>query len=205
MIAPPKPPAHDDLEALIKEARERQLRRRLLRTAGIAIVAALGLAIYALTLDRGASPGGTRSRRAAAVSFCRSHQLAATTYFQAATMSGAGPITITNVSGAGCLLPSGIPSVRITWRGSTLAVRERAMKGRQGQPVHLLRPGAKAAVPLVWSNWCGRSQGMVRRVLFYARFPNGLTVRAPEGLAGHPDCGSRSDPSILSVGQPFRS
>ena len=37
MIAPPKPPAHDELEALIKEARERQLRRRLLGAAGIAV------------------------------------------------------------------------------------------------------------------------------------------------------------------------
>ncbi|HEY2741714.1 MAG TPA: DUF4232 domain-containing protein [Gaiellaceae bacterium] len=204
MIAPPKPPSHDDLEALIKEARERQLRRRLLGAAGIAIVAALGLSIYAFTLDRGASSGGTRSAGAAAVSVCRSHQLVGTTFLQAATMSGVGPITITNVSDAGCVLPSGMPSIRITWHGSTLAVQERTMKGRPGQPVHLLRPGATAAVPLVWSNWCGRPQGMVRRV-FYARFPNGLTVRAPEGLAGHPDCGSRSAPSVLSVGRPFRS
>jgi hypothetical protein len=204
MIAPPKPPPEDDLEALIKEARERQLRRRLLGAAGVAIVAALGLGIYALTLGRGASAGGIRAGRAAALSVCRSHQLAATTFLQAATMSGAGPITITNVSDTGCLLPSGIPSVRITCRGSTLAVQERAMKGLQGQPVHLLRPGAEAAVPLVWSNWCGRPQRMVRRV-FYARFPDGLTVRAPERLAGHPNCGGRSDPSVLSVGRPFRS
>src|SRR5206468_4745792 len=135
MIAPPRRQSHDELEALIKEARARQLRRRLLGATGVAIAAAIGLSIYALTLDRGASPGRTRSGGAAAVSVCSSHQLAATTFLQAATMSGAGPITITNVSGAGCLLPSGIPSVRITWRGSTLAVQERRMKGQQGQPV----------------------------------------------------------------------
>ena len=43
MTAPPKPPPHDELEALIKEARARQLRRRLLGAAGIAVAAATGL------------------------------------------------------------------------------------------------------------------------------------------------------------------
>jgi hypothetical protein len=47
MIAPPKPPSHDELEALIKEARARQLRRRLFGAAGVAIAAAIGLSAYA--------------------------------------------------------------------------------------------------------------------------------------------------------------
>src|SRR6476659_4818168 len=50
MIAPPKPPSHDELEALIKEARARQLRRRLLGAAGVAIAAALGISIYAFVI-----------------------------------------------------------------------------------------------------------------------------------------------------------
>jgi hypothetical protein len=37
MIAPPKPPSHDEREALIKEARARQLRRRLLGAASMAM------------------------------------------------------------------------------------------------------------------------------------------------------------------------
>lgn len=48
MIAPPRPPSHQELEALIKEARARQLRRRLLGAAGFAIAAALALSTYAL-------------------------------------------------------------------------------------------------------------------------------------------------------------
>jgi Protein of unknown function (DUF4232) len=51
MIAPPRPPPHDELEALIKEARARQLRRRLLGAAGVAITAALGLCIYAFLIE----------------------------------------------------------------------------------------------------------------------------------------------------------
>lgn len=55
MIAPPKPPSHDELEALIKEARERQLRRRLFGAAVVAIAAGVGLAMWA------ALPDGSKS------------------------------------------------------------------------------------------------------------------------------------------------
>jgi hypothetical protein len=48
MFAPPKPPSHDELEALIREARSRQRRRRLLGAAGVAVVAALALSVYGL-------------------------------------------------------------------------------------------------------------------------------------------------------------
>jgi hypothetical protein len=205
MIAPPRPLSRDELKALIKEARERQLRRRLLGAAGVAIAAALGLSIYALTLGSSRSTDVTSSLQIAAGSACRGQQLAATTFLQAATMSGVGPITITNLSSAACVLPRGVPSVRITWRGSPLRVREHVMNGRPGEPpVRLLRPGAKAAVPLVWGNWCGPPQG-VAHLVFYARFPNELEVRAPaQPLSGHPTCASRSAPSILSVGLPFK-
>ena len=52
MLAPPKP-SHDDAELLIKEARERQQRRRLLGAAGVAIAAGLTLGIHAVVnVDR---------------------------------------------------------------------------------------------------------------------------------------------------------
>ena len=54
MIAPPKPPSHDELDALIKEARERQLRRRLVGAAAVAIAAGVSLAVWA------ALPGGSK-------------------------------------------------------------------------------------------------------------------------------------------------
>jgi hypothetical protein len=49
VVAPPPtpPPSSDDLEALIREARARQRRRLLFGTAGVAIVAAVGLSIWA--------------------------------------------------------------------------------------------------------------------------------------------------------------
>ena len=65
MIAPPKPPTNDDLEALIKEARERQLRRRLLGAAGVAIAAVLGLSLYALVAGGDRANLGTSQPRPA--------------------------------------------------------------------------------------------------------------------------------------------
>src|SRR2546423_2281790 len=75
MIAPPKPPAHDALEDLMKEARQRQLRRRLLGAAGVAVAAAIALAIYSLTTG-----SSNRSIEAApigpgGVPLCRSSQI----------------------------------------------------------------------------------------------------------------------------------
>lgn len=48
MIASPRPPSHGDIEALIREARARQARRRLLGAAGVAITLAIALSVYAL-------------------------------------------------------------------------------------------------------------------------------------------------------------
>jgi len=59
MLAPPRPPSHDELEALIKEARARQLRRRLLGAAGVAVAAVLALSIYALAAGPAQRSGAT--------------------------------------------------------------------------------------------------------------------------------------------------
>src|ERR1700758_2425229 len=98
MIAPPKPPAHNELEALIKEARERQLRRRLLGAAGIARAAAVSLGVYAFVtggkVDRitqeptNAGPAGAP--------LCRPGQLSAFAGWQGATQSMLGGAGITN-------------------------------------------------------------------------------------------------------------
>ncbi len=53
MIAPPKPPTSDELEALIKEARERQLRRRLVGVAVVVVAAAAALGIHSVLTSSG--------------------------------------------------------------------------------------------------------------------------------------------------------
>lgn len=74
MIAPPRPPAHDELEALIEEARARQRRRRLLAAAAVAVLAAGALAVHALAAGGSSSPTAS-SEPGAPIPFCRSSSL----------------------------------------------------------------------------------------------------------------------------------
>ena len=81
----PKPAPQDGLEALIEEARARQLRRRLFGAASVAIVAAIGLAGYALTIGGSTDlPGGAAKPEAEAPPLCRSSQLSASSYWNGA-------------------------------------------------------------------------------------------------------------------------
>jgi hypothetical protein len=152
MIAPPKPPAHDEPEALIKEARERQLRRRLQGAAGVAILAAFGLGVSALVPGnsvRGVTPAnvsrttGTR---------CRASQLSASFAFQGATQTMLGGATLENRSGSTCSLPTGWPTFRIVWHGKSIAIPVR--RGSAAAPpwrrVRVLAPGRRALVVMQW-------------------------------------------------------
>jgi hypothetical protein len=161
MIAPPKPPAHDELEALIKEARERQLRRRLLGAAGVAIAAAIGLSVYAFVSagkpDNIAQPPAQGGR--ASVPTCRPSQLAMNIGGQGTTRMVLGGALITNTGGGTCSLPNHRPVVRIAWHGKPLQVPQpvpRTGEVKSGTPAHVLAPGAKALISMRWGNWCGR-------------------------------------------------
>ena len=204
MIAPPRPPSHDELEALIKEARERQMRRRFLGAAGVAIAAALGLSVYAFTIggrvDNAAQTPGRGGR--ASVPRCLSSQLAVSIGGQGATQMVLGGALITNRSGAACTLPSRRPVVRITWRGRPMQVRQPApSRGevQSGNPAHVLAPGAKALVSMRWGNWCGRRPSGLPT--FRLLFGHGLTLKAP-GL-GVPRCIGRGAPGFLDVSRPL--
>src|SRR5262249_7109335 len=162
MIAPPKPPSHDELEALIKEARARQLRRRLIGAAGVAIAAALGLIVYAFGTGGGpanlAQPPASGGR-AAGPPRCSASQLTMSTGGQGSTQLVLGGAVITNTGGQACALPTGRPVVRLAWQGVTMHVPQPVPKPgevQSGRPAHALVPGAKALISIRWGNWCGR-------------------------------------------------
>ena len=176
MLAPPKPP-HDELELLIKEARERQLRRRLLGAAGVAVAAAIELSVYALTiggrptnLAQPPAQGGRVTGPA-----CRSSQLSVAVSFQGAT------------------LPPAQPTIRIAGDGSRLPVREEALTGSflptTWKPARVLTPGTKAEVLPDWGRlrWCGKSARPTPR--FVLRFANGLRLSGIASLLTLPGCG----------------
>jgi hypothetical protein len=198
MLAPPRPPSHDELEALIKEARARQLRRRYLGAAAIATVAAIGLGAYALTYT-GSQRATTGSSPGAAVPVCRSSQLSASIGFGAATGSLLGGASITNTGGTRCALPRGRPALVITHRGQRLKVVEQIPPHPfPGRPSRLLEAGGKAIVWMQWFNWCGKPFVPVRFTFLF----RGTEVSTNE--QGLPRCDSSQAPSSAYVSLPLR-
>jgi Domain of unknown function (DUF4232) len=206
MIAPPRPPSHDQLEALIREARARQLRRRLFGTAAVAIVSAIGLGIVALTTGGGLPSGiGSGSPRGASP-LCRSSQLSVAAIWDGAVGNLFNFFTITNRGTSACSLPLRRPTVVLTRGGSQLKVEERAPSGPgvfpPGRPVHSLAPGQRAVVHLDWFNWCGPQVPFEQtNTTVTVRFTGGLHVTAPH-LLGQPPCMNAAQPSEIAVSHP---
>jgi hypothetical protein len=202
MIAPRRPQTRDELEALIKEARARQLRRRLLGAAAVAITAAIALSGYALTLGGRPGPADRPARGVRAVPLCRASQLSASSYWNGAGGTRINFFTIANRGGSSCSLPSGRPVALLSRDGSLLHVQESRPDDRFGfapraKPLRTLAPGRKAAVYMQWANWCGRPRaGLTTTVAL--RFADGLLVAAHH-VSGQPPCLSRAHPSLLVV------
>ena len=198
MIVAPRPPSHDELEALIKEARERQLRRRLLVAASVAIAGAVGLAVYALTIGGQVAARPTAGATPGRTALCQPSQLTAASHWNGAAGTLINFFSIVSRSGSACSLPLGQPVVDLSRRGSPLSVQESQPKDGFGfapgaKPVHVLAPGEKAAVYMQWSNWCGRPRsGLATTVTVL--FRDGLRV-----TAGQPPCLDRAEPSGLVV------
>jgi Domain of unknown function (DUF4232) len=190
MIAPPRPPSHDALEALIKEARARQLRRRLLGVTGVAIAAAIGLSAYALTIGGWGHTKLTTRPESAGLPLCRSTQLSVTAGMNGATGTMDGVATLTNAGATACALPLTPPRVSIFWRGKQMPARQRQMSGEGSALVHVLAPGAKAAVHMDWYDWCGKpSEGTLIRPILRQRF-RAMHVAARAHVMTLPRCGT---------------
>jgi hypothetical protein len=209
MIAPPKPPVEDDLEALMKEARARQLRRRLLGAAGVAIAAALALAIYAVTLGSGSS----QSVRSAplgsdGVPLCRSSQISLSYPMLTGLIEQGrtGLFVMANKGGAACSLPLRPPTASVSLHDATLPVRQVAGRGivlgswTPLRETHLLKPGGQAAISSYWQNWCG-SHSYRQMFTEHYRFDSRLSVSVPIGP--HPFCSNRSGESTIRVSRPI--
>jgi Protein of unknown function (DUF4232) len=202
MIAPPKPPSHDDAEALIKEARDRQLRRRLLGAAGVAVAAAVGLSIYAL-VSRGAGAAPTTAGRATAP-LCRSAQLSGSAYFQGGTQTMLGGVTIRNTSGLACSLPAGRPTMRMSWDGQWLPTHELPMATPAGfAGAGVIAPGAKAVVLWQWASCGGPGPHVAVRPGFQLQLAPGLVVFARSADVTPKFCGGLGGTRGLAVSRPL--
>jgi uncharacterized protein DUF4232 len=69
--SPPRPPTQDELDALIREARQRQLRRRLVGVAFVALAASAALAIHSVLASSGKASASSGQSRGLVLSACR--------------------------------------------------------------------------------------------------------------------------------------
>jgi hypothetical protein len=207
MIAPPRRPSHDELEALIKEARERQLRRRLLGAAGVAIVSAIALGVYAFVTGGRTDHGNSGSPTPLlSAPLCRASQLSSTAGLNGAVGTIAGTVILTNTSAGACSFPTGRPEVSVLWHGHVLPTRELGIRGPSGRPIPALGPHSGAAIDMDWANWCGR---LGHRTLvdptFKLSWAGRLTIDVPNGLALPPPRCNGGGTSVISVGRPYRN
>ena len=202
VLAPPKPHSHDDLEALVKEARQRQLRRRLFAAAGIAIAAGIALGISALG-DSFNQKDSVGSSRPSAPPLCRSSQLSSGYGGFIGASGDVGALVIRNVGSVSCSL-LGTPRIVLYSGGMRLLVRQLPANGSvpnsRGPIVHVLAPRKSAYVSFVWSNWCGSSNPMARATFRYF-FGGGLVLSQSWG---EPGCTARRAPSTLRAAGPLR-
>ena len=71
IASPPRPPNHDELDALVREARARQRKRRFVIASLIVLVAGAGVAIYSTLSPAGRSPASSHGPGSTASSSSR--------------------------------------------------------------------------------------------------------------------------------------
>jgi hypothetical protein len=160
-VAPPKPPAQNEPDALIPEARARQWKRRVVASGLVALAAAAALSLYAIASGgSGAKLGRTGGSQA--VGFfprCRSDQLRLTgpLFNGAFTGHSIENFTFTNVSSRSCVL-RGWPTVAAVVHGSVVSettghwrIRNGARRTGRLLPVHTVQlpPGGSASFDVV--------------------------------------------------------
>jgi hypothetical protein len=208
MIAPPRPPSHDENEALIREARERQLRRRLLGAAGAAVVAALGLSAYALAIGGGGHAEQTGGVAGSGPPLCRPTQLSTSAGYGAAAGTVFDPVVVANSSSHACSLPAGIPHLQIVFRGKVFPIEQRpwttGLSGFGPPAGRVLAPGRKAFVEVSWRDFlCPRPAAAPQTgsVTIVLRFADGLRTTALQvppdvPIPSLPGCGEVVRPPV---------
>jgi hypothetical protein len=156
--SPPRPPSQDELDALIREARERQLRRRLLGAAAIAIAAAASLGIYAVASGSSSRPTSGASGSGSA-SNCPLNALPLALQTQGTATQAVTFLTIRNPQRLTCSISASVV-FEITANGQRAHVAGNPLRLR----LHMKLQGARSRFwPLNgvwWANYCGARKGL---------------------------------------------
>jgi hypothetical protein len=156
--SPPRPPSQDELDALIREARERQLRRRLLGAAAIAITAAVSLGIYAVFSDgssrptTGASPSGLATT-------CPLGALSLSIQTQGTATQAVTFLTIRNPQRLTCSITAPVV-FEITANGQRAHVLGNPLRLRLHTKLRAARSSFWPLNGVWWANYCGSRKGL---------------------------------------------
>jgi hypothetical protein len=156
--SPARPPSQDELAALIREARERQLRRRLLGAAAVAITAAASLGIYAV-FTGGSSRPTTGAPPSGLTSTCPLDALPLSLQTQGTATQAVTFLTIRNPQRLRCSITASVVFA-ITENGKPARVLGNPLRLR----LHTTLRGTKSSFwPLDgvwWANYCGPRKGL---------------------------------------------
>jgi hypothetical protein len=154
--APPRPPSQDELDALIREARERQLRRRLLAAAAIAIAAATSLGIYAVFSAGSSRP--TAGASAGLAPTCPLSALPLSLQTQGTATQAVFFLTVRNPQRLRCSINAPVV-LEITENGHPAPISDNPIRAT----LHATLRGARSSIwppsGAWWANWCGSRKG----------------------------------------------
>lgn len=176
--SPPRPPSQDELEALIREARQRQLRRRLVVALVVAAVAAAVLGIYFVFASGRSARAAAGHPRGLTGSDCRTANVAV----KEIPISGAGSLyrfglQLTN-RGSTCRL-GGYPLLRFVDAKGTLPFLFRYL----GKPRLVTVPERHSIFSIVGWARCdlGGIRAPTKTTLGFPTSPEATTVTSPLG------------------------
>jgi hypothetical protein len=131
IASPPRPPTENESDALVREARARQRRRRLTGAAAVTLLAGAALVSYAVAGRTAAHPGGLTpsGARPVSASACRASQLRTSLVHTGSDLGvEGGLLRVTNLSRTACLL-AGWPTVTAVEANGTTITSHHAVNG----------------------------------------------------------------------------
>lgn len=157
--SPPRPPSQDELDALIREARERQLRRRLLGAAAVAITAAASLGIYAV-FSAGSSRPTSGAPGWGSATTCPLSALPLSLQTQGTATQAVTFLTIRNPQRLTCSITAPVV-FEITANGQRAHVLGNPLRLRLHMTLRGVRSGSLWPLNGVWwANYCGSRKGL---------------------------------------------
>jgi len=156
--SPPRPPSQDEFDALIREARERQLRRRLLGAAAIAVAAAASLGIY-VAFSGGSSRPTAGASGSGLVTTCPRGALSLSLQTQGTATQAVTFLVIRSPQRLTCSITAPVV-FEITANGERARILGNPLRLRLHTTLRGTRSSFWPQSGVWWGNYCGSRKGL---------------------------------------------